>query len=136
MSEVGGARRPYVRSMHGWWRRDPFFKRYMLREATALAVLLYAIVLAVGVWRLAQGETAWNGWLAALRSPWSVLLHVVLLAAMAFHAWRGFQIMPKTLPMLFFHGRRVPPAAITRSGWVAAVCTSLALFALARWWQP
>ncbi len=30
------------------------------------------IVLLVGVVRLAQGEAAWNGWLAALRSPWSI----------------------------------------------------------------
>ena len=30
------ARRPYVRPMQGWWRRDPFFMRYMLREATAV----------------------------------------------------------------------------------------------------
>ena len=63
------ARRPYVRPMQGWWRRDPFFVRYMVREATALSSsLVYAIVLLVGVVRLAQGEAAWNGWLAALRS--------------------------------------------------------------------
>ncbi len=34
------ARRPYVRPMTGWWRRDPFFVRYMIREATALMVAL------------------------------------------------------------------------------------------------
>ncbi len=45
-------------------------------------MLAYAIVLAVGVVRLAQGEAAWNGWLAALRSPGSILLHVVLLVSM------------------------------------------------------
>ena len=55
------ARPPYVRPMQGWWRRDPFFVRYMVRELTAVAVLAYAIVLAVGIVRLAQGEAAWNG---------------------------------------------------------------------------
>jgi len=30
------ARRPYVRPMKGWWKRDPFFVRYMWREVTAL----------------------------------------------------------------------------------------------------
>ena len=54
-------RPPYVRPMQGWWRRDSFFVRYMVREATAIAVLVYAIVLAVGVMRLAQGDAAWNG---------------------------------------------------------------------------
>jgi fumarate reductase subunit C len=32
-------RTAYLRPMRGWWRRDPFFVRYMVREATALAVL-------------------------------------------------------------------------------------------------
>ena len=61
------AKRPYVRPMQGWWKRDPYFISYMWRETTALAVALYAVVLAVGVVRLAQGEAAWNGWLAALK---------------------------------------------------------------------
>ena len=49
------ARRPYVRSMDGWWRRDPFFIRYMIREATAVLVVAYAAVLLLGVVRLAPG---------------------------------------------------------------------------------
>ena len=48
---AAGERRPYQRSMDGWWRRDPFFMRYMAREATALIVALYAVVLLVGVVR-------------------------------------------------------------------------------------
>ena len=62
MNGTSTVRRPYVRPMGGWWRRDPFFMRYMIREATALAVLAYAVVLTLGVVRLAQDEAAWNGW--------------------------------------------------------------------------
>jgi fumarate reductase subunit C len=120
--------------MRGWWRRDPFFVRYMLREATAVAVLVYAVILTVGVVRLAEGEAAWNGWLAALRSPWAVLLHVVLFGAMVFHAISWFEIMPKTLPAIFIGGRRLSAAAITVSGWTATVLASIALLALAGWW--
>jgi fumarate reductase subunit C len=125
--------KPYVRSMDGWWRRDPFFVRYMVREGTALAVLVYAVILAVGVVRLAQGEAAWNGWVAALDTPWSVLLHVVLLVSFFVHAKSWFEIMPKTMPALFVAGRRVPGAAITRAGWAATVAASLGLLALAAW---
>ncbi|HTT41343.1 MAG TPA: fumarate reductase subunit C [Burkholderiales bacterium] len=135
MSDAAGARRPYVRSMRGWWRRDPFFARYMLREATSVAVLAYALVLTVGLVRLAQGEAAWNGWLAALRSPWAVLLHLLLFAAMVFHALSWFEIMPKTLPAIFIGGRRLSAATITRSGWAATVLASIALCALAWWWR-
>lgn len=122
--------------MRGWWRRDPFFMRYMLREATAIAVAVYAIVLCVGVVRLAQGEAAWNGWLAALRSPWSLGLHAVLLIAMFIHAKSWFEIMPKTMPIIVVGGRRLAAATITRLGWAAAVVASLLLFGLAGWWAP
>jgi len=128
------AAQPYVRPMQGWWRRDPFFVRYMGREATALAVLAYAVILAVGLVRLAQGEAAWNGWVAALRSPWAILLHLVLLASMVIHAHSWFEIMPKTMPMLYLRGERIGAPAIRRTGWIATVIVTLAVIALAARW--
>jgi fumarate reductase subunit C len=133
MSARTTPRRGYVRPMQGWWRRDPYFMRYMVRELTAFGGLAYAVILAVGMVRLAQGETAWNGWLAALRSPAAILLHVVLLISMAVHARSWFEIMPKTMPMLIVRGERVADATITRAGFAATVAASLALLALA-WW--
>ena len=129
-------RRPYVRPTRGWWRRDPYFVRYMVREATALAVGAYAIVLAFGVVSLSRGEAAWNGWLAALRMPWALLLHGVLLFAMLVHTKSWFEIMPKTMPMLFVRGRRLADSTITRAGWAAAIVVSAALYWFARWWRP
>jgi fumarate reductase subunit C len=125
----------YVRPMTLWWRRDPFFVRYMVREVTAVAVLVYAIVLTVGLVRLAQGEAAWNGWVVALRSPLSLALHAVLLVSMFVHAKSWFEIMPKTMPLILRSGRRLSPTTITRSGWAAAAVASIVLFALAWWWQ-
>ena len=127
-------RKPYVRPMTRWWRRDPYFVRYMWREATALAVAAYAVVLMVGVWRLAQGQAAFDGWLQALRSWPSVLFHLVLLAAMVLHAVSWFEIMPKTMPMMFVGGKRVPGSTITRSGWIATALVSAAVLGLACWW--
>lgn len=121
---------PYVRPMAGWWRRDAFFRRYMARELTAFAVAAYALILCVGLVRLAQGEAAWNGWLEALRSPLSIALHLVLLVAMVVHAKSWFEIMPKTLPMIHLGGRRLRGETITRAGWAATVLFSLLLFAL------
>ncbi|HEX8012370.1 MAG TPA: fumarate reductase subunit C [Casimicrobiaceae bacterium] len=121
------ARRPYVRSMDGWWRRNPFYVRYMIREATAVLVVAYAAVLLVGAIRLSQGEAAYNGWLEALRSPWSLAFHVVLLAGFLYHTWSWFRIMPKTMPMLFVGGRRVAAKVITGSGLAAAAVLSVVL---------
>jgi succinate dehydrogenase subunit C len=128
---VERARRGYRRPMTGWWRRDPFFGRYMLREGTALVVAAYAVILMVGAVRLAQGEAAWNGWLDALRSPPSIVLHVAMLAAMVYHTVSWFEIMPKTMPMLVVGGRRVAATTITRGGLAAAALAALALFFVA-----
>ena len=124
------ARRPYIRSMDGWWHRDPFFIRYMLREATAVLVVAYAAVLLFGVIRLAQGESAYERWLAALRSPWSLAFHLVLFAGLVYHTWSWFQIMPKTMPSISVGGTRVQPSMITATGLVAAALASLALLLL------
>ena len=127
---TGSATRPaYRRPMQGWWRRDPFFMRYMAREATAIGVAVYALVLAAGVVCLALGEANWNAWLAALRSPLSLVLHAVLLVAMVVHAQSWFEIMPKTMPMLFVRGKRVAAGTITRAGWAATVVVSLVVLA-------
>jgi fumarate reductase subunit C len=130
MSYKATMRRGYVRPMQGWWRRDPFFVRYMVREVTAVAVLVYAIVLMMGVLRLSQGEAAFNGWLAALRSPGSVLLHVVLLISMVVHAKSWFEIMPKTMPLMFVGGKRVEGSTITRTGYIATIVATVIVLAL------
>lgn len=122
------ARRPYVRPMAGWWRRDPWFVEYMLHEATAPAVAAYALILLIGLFRLAQGEVAWMQWLAFLGSPLSLALHGVLLLAFAYHAWTWFRIMPRTLPPIRFRGARVAASTITRIGLAAALVASALVY--------
>jgi fumarate reductase subunit C len=117
--------------MGSWWRRLPFYRRYMVREATCIAVIAYALVLLVGLLRLAQGREAFDAWRAALATPASLLAHGVLLAAFVFHAWTWFEVMPKTLPILRVGGKRVADATIVRSGAAAAVIASVLLLALA-----
>ncbi|HSD75353.1 MAG TPA: hypothetical protein VLB75_11330 [Steroidobacteraceae bacterium] len=127
--EPVSGRGPYLRPMQGWWRRNPFFVRYMIREATALIVALYALVLLAGVLCLSQGEAAWNSWLAALRGPVSIALHLLMLVAMIYHTYSWFEIMPKTMPAVLIGGKRVPATTVTLLGLVAAAASSLALFA-------
>lgn len=124
--------RPYVRSMRGWWTRDAFFMVYMAREATAVFVAAYAIVLLVGLVRLSQGEAAWNGWLESLKSPGSLVFHFAVLATFVYHTWSWFRIMPKTMPLIFVGGRKLGPAVITGAGLAGAVVACLAVLAFVR----
>ena len=47
-------RKPYVRPMEGWWKKNPYFVEYMVHESTALFVAAYALTLLVGLVRLSQ----------------------------------------------------------------------------------
>ena len=129
------SRGPYKRPMTGWWKRDPFFVKYMVREMSALAVAGYAVVLMFGVLRLSQGEAAWNGWLSAMKSPLSILLHGAFLVGMVVHAKSWFEIMPKTMPIQHVGGQRVAGSTITRTGWAATIVASLVTWAIAAWWK-
>jgi len=123
-------RRTYVRPMDGWWRRDPYFIRYMAREATAVFVVIYAVILLAGLIRLSQGAAAFGDWLEGLASPWSVAFHVLLLAVFAYHTWSWFRIMPKTMPPVVVAGHRLAANTITALGIAAALAASAALFVL------
>jgi fumarate reductase subunit C len=124
-------RRTYVRPMEGWWKKNPFFLRYMAREATAIFVYLYALVLTWGLVALANGEAAFEDYLATLASPAGMTFQLVCLAVFAYHTWSWFVIMPKTMPPVVVGGRRMPGAAITSIGVGAAIVASLAIYALA-----
>ena len=128
-------RRPYVRSMDGWWKRDAYFVKYMVPALVLTIcnlVAAYAVVLLVGLVRLGQGQAAYEGWLAALKSPLSLVFHLILLATFVYHTWSWFNIMPKTMPIMFVGGKRVQPGMITGTGLAAAVVACLAVLLIVR----
>jgi len=121
-------RKPYVRSMDRWWRRDRFFVRYMMRELTAPFVAIYAVILLIGLLRLAEGEAAYNAWLAALKHPASILFHWVLFIAITYHSITLWKVMPKTMPRLAVAGRVLPESTVTVLGWIATLAVSVAIY--------
>jgi fumarate reductase subunit C len=123
-------RKPYVRPMEGWWKKNPYFVEYMVHESTALFVAAYALTLLVGLVRLSQGEAAWNGWLDAMKSPLAVVFHLALLVAIAYHAFTWFKLFPLTMPPVVVGGKKVAPDVIVRSGFTAAIVCAVGLLAV------
>lgn len=120
-------RRPHPawqRTMAGWWWRRPVHRRYMLREASALFVTAYALLLLAGLVCLQRGEAAYAAWRALLATPWSIGLHALAVPFLAYHAVTWFQVMPKTAPPL-----PVPPHWITGAALALSGLLSLALLA-------
>lgn len=116
--------------MDGWWKKNPYYVEYMIHEATALFVAAYALVLLVGLIRLGQGELAWNSWLDAMKTPFSLVSHVVLLIGVAYHTYSWFKIMPITMPPVVVNGKKLALCVITGAGLAAAVAVSLVVLGL------
>ena len=124
--------KPYVRPMQGWWRKNPYYLRYMIREASSVFLAIYAIILLVGLYRLTQGEAAYEAWRAALTRPVSLVFHWLALATVGYHAYTWWRVSPKTAPDLRIGGRPVPELAIAAGGWLATLGASVVVYLLVR----
>jgi fumarate reductase subunit C len=122
------ANKTYMRPMGSWWRRNSFYSWYMLREASSVFVVVYALVLLTGLWRLTQGQEAYDAWRASLASPLAIVFHLLALWMFLMHASSWFKVMPKTMPFVRMGGKRVPDATIIRGGIAAAVACTVIVY--------
>ena len=123
----------YVRPMHGWWRKNPYFVRYMIREGSSVFLAIYTVILLVGLYRLTQGEAAWDAWRAAMTSPGSLLFHWLALLTVGYHAYTWWKVAPKTAPDLRIGGRPLPECAITAGGLLGTIGASILIYVIVRW---
>jgi fumarate reductase subunit C len=119
--------RPYRRPMPGnWWAKPPY-RAYTLRELSGVAVATYGGVLFFGLVSLWRGREVYDGFVGFLKSPVSLGLHALLLAAVLFHVVTWFQTLPKTQPKLIINAQQVPPRRIALIATVFGFACSLAL---------
>jgi fumarate reductase subunit C len=123
----------YVRPMQGWWRKNPFFVRYMIRESSSVFLAIYALILLVGLLRLSQGEAAYDAWRSALIHPLSILFHWFALLIVTYHAYTWWKVAPKTAPNIRIAGREIPEMLITGGGILATLGASILVYVIVRW---
>jgi fumarate reductase subunit C len=125
------SRNPYVREVpkFRWFFRHPRYLRYMAREVTCLFIGAYTMLLMVGVMRLAEGQAAWESFVAALRTPASVVFHVLALAFALYNTVTWFNVTPKALPLQV--GEEILPGMVVTgahyAGWAALSIAMLVL---------
>ncbi len=118
-------RKPYVRQMtRTWWKDHPFYRFYMLREATVLPLILFTLFLTVGLGALVKGPEAWNTWLEFMASPLVIAINIVALAGSLFHAQTFFSMMPQVMPIRI-KGKLLDKKIIVLSQWAAVAFISL-----------
>jgi len=123
------SRRPYVRevSRTAWFFKRPRYMRYMAREVTCIFIGIYTIILLVGIARLSDGQVVYEGYLAALRQPSSILFHVLALAFSLYNSFTWFNVAPKALPIQV--GEEFLPDSVVAGGHYV-VWVGLSLFIL------
>ena len=94
-------RKPYVRELPrvSWFLRQARYVRYMTRELSCIFIGAYTLLLVVGLKRLAEGQAAYESFLAGLRTPAAIVFHGVALAFALYHSVTWFNLTPKALPI-------------------------------------
>ena len=104
-------RKPYRAPQRwNWWQRNPAYRRYLLREATALPLFVYALVLVTGLYRYTQGQLAFTRWLEALQAPGWLAFHALAVAACVLHAVTWIDLVPKLLVLPGISGTTIKRA--------------------------
>ncbi|HEX5286061.1 MAG TPA: fumarate reductase subunit C [Polaromonas sp.] len=120
------SRRPYVQevSRTTWFFKRPRYMRYMAREVTCIFIGIYTIILLVGLARLSEGQAQYEGFLAALRQPSSIVFHVLALAFSLYNSFTWFNVAPKALPIQVGEGF-MPDSVVAGGHYVVWVLLSL-----------
>ncbi len=92
-------RKPYVREVPKttWFLKQSRYQHYMLHEISSIFVAIYTGILIVGLFRLAQGPEAWNGWLAAVTSPIGIIFHLLAFVFALLHTTSWFKAVPQAM---------------------------------------
>ena len=125
------SRKPYVREItYRWIFRHPRYLRYMAREFTCLFIGAWTLLMVWGLKQLAEGPAAWAAFLECLKSPASIVFHVLALGFATYHSITWFNLTPKALPLQVGE-EFVPDAAIAGVHFGAWAALSLAVLVLA-----
>lgn len=123
-------RNPYVRPITSEWIfRHPRYVRYMVREFSCLFIGGWTLLMIWGLKQLSEGPAAWAAFLELLRSPASIVFHLLALAFAAYHSVTWFNLTPKALPLQVGE-EFVPDWVIAGAHYAAWTALSLAVLVL------
>jgi len=101
--ENGNYQRPIAR--YSWWLGQSNYFRYMMRELSSLFIGIFSIMMVWGLYRLSQGESAFNAWTNELTGN-SILFSLIMFVFAIYHSFSWFAVTPKAMPIKM-NGKRV-----------------------------
>ena len=112
-------------STYWWLTRWPYLK-FILREASSVFVAWIVIVTLLQIQALSRGPADYAEFQNWLRNPLILLLNIVSLFFVIFHAVTWFNLAPKAMAIRV-RGNRLPNLAISGPNYVAWVVISAAV---------
>jgi fumarate reductase subunit C len=109
-----------------WWlARWPYLK-FILREISSVFVAWFVVVLLLQIRALSRGSVAYAAFERWLQNPPIVLLNLITLFFVVFHAVTWFNVAPRAMAVRF-RGKRVPDLWIVGANYAAWAAVSLVL---------
>jgi fumarate reductase subunit C len=107
-----------------WWLGRWPYLRFILREISSVFVAWGVVLLLLDIRALRHGPAAYDAFQHLLRNPAILLLNVVSVLFIVFHALTWFSLAPRAM-VVRARGRRVPDAMIAGSNYALWVVVSL-----------
>ncbi|VBB68769.1 Fumarate reductase subunit C [invertebrate metagenome] len=76
------------------------YKRYMMREVTSIFIGAYTIIFTLGLYRLAEGQDAFDSFMSTLRAPGAIVFHLVAMVFAIYHSTTWFNVTPQAMPLM------------------------------------
>ncbi len=120
-------RKPYLaKQSKYWYRENPYYVIYMIRELTSVPVALATLNLFWGLAALAASPQAWAYWTAVQRAPIMLLFNLIAIAAAVFNTLKWFAAMPKAI-RIQQDVRFISERTLITASWIAFAAISLVL---------
>lgn len=100
---------------------------FMLRELTSVVLALFLIFYLLQIARLGSGQAAYDAFVASLRSPGILFLHLIALVAAIYHTITWLQLTGVVMAVRL-GGRSVPPGQLVLAGFIGWIAASLVVF--------
>ena len=101
-----------------WWSGRWSYLAFILRELSSVFVAWFVVYLLLLVRAVSQGDAAYRQFLAWSGGPAVLLLNVVSLFFVVYHALTWFNLAPQAM-VVHVRGKRVPGAWIAASNYLA-----------------
>lgn len=111
----------------GWWRANRRYTTYMLRELSSLFIAIWSLRFLMQLSRVRRGKDAYDGFVAAQRSPFWIIFNLVTLLFALLHSVTFLQLAG-TVQTVRLGERKLPAEQVTAgafAGWAAASLTVL-----------